>query len=109
MASSLFTRFEILCGLNDAMVVTSPPNEKRTIGGDAQSVKLVVFGLHGGVGDDCCRRIGICTGDVGRLRLLKRLTSSAERLLWRNMWKSDDNSANENRNQKYGLSTLMNC
>lgn len=63
--------------------MTSPdPSEKRTIGGEEVGVGVGVgVGLCDCWGElECCRRIEICSGEAGKLRLLKRLMSSADRL-----------------------------
>lgn len=59
-----------------SMVVTSPPTENRTIGGEEVGVGLCDW--YGEL--EFWRRVDICSGEAGRLRLLNRLISSADRL-----------------------------
>lgn len=83
--------------------VTSPPNENRTTGGDADSGYLGI----GVCGLDDWRIIDICTGDAGRLWLLKRLTSRADKLLWR--WILNRDGGSINLFGSNGTSVLTNC
>lgn len=65
-------------------MVTSPPSENFTIGGELHPFLSLIGLCLPGLGDDCCLVIiGMEIGDVGRLRLLNRLTSNADRLLCR--------------------------
>lgn len=68
-------------------MVTSPPNENRTIGGDGQSIRYV--GLFD-VGDSWSE--DNCIGDAGTLLLLNLLTSNADKLLWRFIIRRDGGS-----------------
>lgn len=61
-----------------SMGVTSPPTENLTIGGDEVGVGLCDW--YGDEDEEFCRRFDICSGEAGKLRLLNRLMSSADRL-----------------------------
>lgn len=83
---------------NLANVVTSPPKENFTTVDETPltppiSAFLSDTGLCTvGLGVDCCRVICTCTGDDGRLRLLKRFTSNADKLLCRHIFNKDGGS-----------------